>query len=122
MCFEVKDTGKGIDPSEIDALFEPFVRAKSNPSSQAGTGLGLPISRKFVELMGGEMTVSSQLGQGSKFCFSIQTEGMLPSAIAPSRSRRPVIGLEPGQPHYRILIAEDVPENRQVRIYSVHSL
>ena len=116
VCFEVEDTGKGIDPSEIDALFEPFVQAKSNQSSQAGTGLGLPISRKFVELMGGEMTVSSQLGQGSKFCFSIQAEAVLTSSIAPSHSSRPVIGLEPGQPHYRILIAEDVPDNRQVLI------
>ncbi|MBE7385434.1 MAG: response regulator [Leptolyngbya sp. SIO1E4] len=114
--FAVEDTGAGIEPTELEALFEPFVQAKHHQPSQAGTGLGLPISRKFVELMGGEMTVSSRLGQGSQFRFSIQTEGVCHPMTGRSRQGRPVIGLEPGQPPYRILIAEDVPENRQVLV------
>ena len=116
LYFEVEDTGAGIEPTELDALFEPFVQAKHHQSPQAGTGLGLPISRKFVELMGGEMTVSSQLGQGSQFCFSIQAEDAYHQATGRSHLDRPVIGLEPGQPSYRILIAEDVPENRQLLV------
>ena len=57
--FEVEDTGPGIATEELTIIFEPFVQTKTGKDSQEGTGLGLPISRKFVELMGGEMTVSS---------------------------------------------------------------
>ncbi|MGJ3248693.1 MAG: DAHL domain-containing protein [Elainellaceae cyanobacterium] len=114
--FEVEDTGTGIDPAELDTLFEPFVQANNQPASQTGTGLGLPISRKFVEMMGGEMTVSSRLGQGSRFQFSIQAEMANRGAMTRSQPLRPVVGLEPGQPAYRILIVEDVPENRQLLV------
>ena len=114
--FEVEDTGVGIDPTELDALFEPFIQAKSRQPSQPGTGLGLAISRKFVKLMGGEMTVASKLGQGSQFCFSIHAKEGLPGATARSQTSQTVIGLEPGQPSYRILITEDMPENRRLLV------
>ena len=114
--FEVEDTGTGIEPAALDTLFEPFVQAHNQQFSQAGTGLGLPISRKFVELMGGEMTVTSRLGQGSQFQFSIQAAIAHRGALARSQPQLPIMGLEPGQPPYRILIAEDVPENRQLLV------
>ncbi|MEL7315272.1 MAG: DAHL domain-containing protein, partial [Cyanobacteria bacterium J06559_3] len=114
--FEVEDTGTGIDSAELDTLFEPFVQANNQQFSQAGTGLGLPISRKFVKLMGGEITVSSCLGQGSQFQFFIQAETALQTSLARSQPNCPVVGLEPGQPPYRILIVEDVPENRQLLV------
>ncbi|MBE9100262.1 DAHL domain-containing protein [Vacuolonema iberomarrocanum] len=114
--FEVEDTGAGIDADEIDTLFEPFVQAKTQQLSQAGTGLGLPISRKFAEMMGGEMTASSHLGQGSVFRFSIQAEPTQDAVLVRSQPDRPIIGLEPGQPTYRILIVEDVPENRRLLV------
>lgn len=114
--FEVEDTGTGIDPAELNTLFEPFVQAKNQPFSQAGTGLGLPISRKFVELMGGEITASSCLGQGSQFQFFIQAEIAHQSSLVRLQPELPAIGLESGQPPYRILIAEDVPENRQLLV------
>ncbi|NJK48314.1 HAMP domain-containing protein [Candidatus Gracilibacteria bacterium] len=62
--FEVEDTGAGIAPEEMGSLFEAFVQTEVGKQSQQGTGLGLPIAKKFVELMGGKITVSSQLGKG----------------------------------------------------------
>ncbi|HEY9707164.1 MAG TPA: ATP-binding protein, partial [Oculatellaceae cyanobacterium] len=61
ITFEVSDTGAGIAPEELDSLFEAFVQTKTGRESQEGTGLGLPISRKFLQLMGGEMAVSSEV-------------------------------------------------------------
>jgi adenylate cyclase len=75
--FEVEDTGFGIDPSEQGLLFVPFVQTTSGRRSGQGTGLGLSISQQFIKLMGGEITVVSQLGQGSRFSFEI------PRQIAP---------------------------------------
>ncbi|WP_019498621.1 ATP-binding protein [Pseudanabaena sp. PCC 6802] len=71
--FEVEDTGYGIAPEEIDTLFEPFMQTESGRRSQEGTGLGLSISRNFVRIMGGEMSVTSQLGKGTTFKFHIPT-------------------------------------------------
>ena len=59
ISFEVADTGPGIAPEDVESIFEAFVQTKTGKESQEGTGLGLPISRSFVELMGGKMTVSS---------------------------------------------------------------
>jgi signal transduction histidine kinase/CheY-like chemotaxis protein/purine-cytosine permease-like protein len=66
--FEVEDTGPGIAPDEIERVFEPFARGSaSGGSSGGGTGLGLTISKMLTDLMGGEMTVQSRLGQGTVF-------------------------------------------------------
>ena len=59
LIFEVEDTGPGIAPNELEGLFEPFVQTETGRKSQQGTGLGLPISRKFVQLMAGDITVNS---------------------------------------------------------------
>jgi PAS domain S-box-containing protein len=114
--FDVEDTGSGIAPEHLDSLFEPFVQARSTQSIQEGTGLGLPISRRFVELMGGEISVSSRLGRGSQFRFTLPTQAMTLSQATLAEPERPVVGLAPGQPAYRILIAEDMPENRRILI------
>jgi PAS domain S-box-containing protein len=71
LYFEVQDTGYGIAPEELDTLFQPFVQAEAGRRSQEGTGLGLSISRNFVEILGGEIGVTSTLGQGTIFCFHI---------------------------------------------------
>lgn len=70
--FEIEDTGEGIAPSELHKLFIPFEQTESGEKSKAGTGLGLPISQQFVHLMGGEIKVSSQVGQGTIFTFTAQ--------------------------------------------------
>lgn len=70
--FEIEDTGEGIALSELHKLFIPFEQTESGEKSKAGTGLGLPISQQFVQLMGGEIKVSSQVGQGTIFTFTAQ--------------------------------------------------
>jgi len=70
--FSVEDTGIGIAEDKIDILFEPYRQAgPATTRTYGGTGLGLTISRKLVELMGGEIGVNSQLGKGSRFFFTI---------------------------------------------------
>ncbi|HEY9825553.1 MAG TPA: DUF3365 domain-containing protein [Stenomitos sp.] len=112
--FTVQDTGPGISAQELQTLFDPFVQAEAGQKAQEGTGLGLPISREFVHLMGGDMQVESRIGGGSTFQFQIPVqvvEAAVDFAIAPQRQ---ILSLASGQPQYRILIAEDKPENRQL--------
>jgi len=110
--FEIEDTGIGIAPDEVDTLFDPFVQSQHRQAASEGTGLGLAISRKFVQLLGGDMTVESEVGQGSVFTFEIQVELAERAKIEAETSLRRVIGLEPNQPTYRILVVEDNLENR----------
>lgn len=71
----VDDNGVGMSPEQVSRLFTPFVQADSSTTRKfGGTGLGLSISRSFVELMGGQIEVSSKLGYGSCFSFSIPAE------------------------------------------------
>ncbi|MEG4024548.1 PAS domain S-box protein [Microcoleus sp. S13C4] len=112
ITFEVEDTGHGIAPTEVDSLFEAFVQTDSGRKSQEGTGLGLPISRQFVQLMGGDITVRSTLNRGTIFSFNIQISSPDMAEIQPRQSRKRVIGLEPNQPPYRILVVDDKWESR----------
>jgi predicted ATPase/signal transduction histidine kinase/CheY-like chemotaxis protein len=116
LLFSVEDTGAGIAPDELDSLFEAFVQTKTGKESQEGTGLGLPISRKFVQLMGGEMTVSSEVGKGTTFKFEIRVSAVEARDIETKQPTRRIIALEPNQPRYRILIVDDRYDNRQLLI------
>ncbi|MBW4682275.1 MAG: GAF domain-containing protein [Microcoleus vaginatus WJT46-NPBG5] len=111
--FEVRDTGVGIDEMEFDKLFEAFGQTSSGLKSGAGTGLGLPISQKFVQLMGGNLSLSSTVGVGSVFEFDIQVVPVLGSNLAPPKpATEKIVGLAPDQRTYRLLIVEDKPTNR----------
>jgi signal transduction histidine kinase/DNA-binding response OmpR family regulator len=114
LLFEIEDTGAGIAPEEIDILFQAFTQTETGRQSQEGTGLGLPISKKFIELMGGEITVSSQVSKGTIFRFNIQAQVSETSLIKAQKATRRVIGLEANQQEYRILIVDDRFENRQL--------
>jgi signal transduction histidine kinase/DNA-binding response OmpR family regulator len=116
LLFEVSDTGAGIAKEELDSLFEAFVQTKTGKESQEGTGLGLPISRKFVQLMGGEMSVSSEVGKGTTFKFDIRVGVVDAKDIETKQATRRIIALEPNQPRYRILIVDDRYDNRQLLI------
>jgi PAS domain S-box-containing protein len=70
VVFEVRDSGQGIPDDKIDAVFEPFVRLRTT-ATQPGTGLGLPISRDLARAMGGDLTVSSEVGHGSCFVLTL---------------------------------------------------
>ena len=109
--FEIEDTGPGIAAEEINKLFEAFEQTKTGRKSQEGTGLGLPISRKFVQMMGGDITVSSIPDLGSKFAFDIEIRLAVPTDVKMLKSQKKVIGLEPNQPEYRMLVVDDRADN-----------
>ncbi|OQY56992.1 MAG: hypothetical protein B6245_17645 [Desulfobacteraceae bacterium 4572_88] len=114
--FEVEDTGPGIASEEWKSLFEPFIQTKSGRDSQEGTGLGLPISQKFVQLMGGGMTFSSEIGRGTVFEFNIQVSVADATDIQFNELACRIIALEPDQPRYRILVVDNRWDNRQLLI------
>lgn len=116
LTFEIEDTGPGIAPEELDAIFDPFVQTRTGRESMEGTGLGLPISQQFVRMLGGDITVNSTFGQGAIFAFEIQVSLATSADEKPLLSQRQVISLEPNQPSYRILVVEDVVENRQLLV------
>jgi PAS domain S-box-containing protein len=111
---EIEDTGPGISPDDQDKLFRHFEQTKTGQQAGTGTGLGLAISREFVRLMGGAITVSSEVGKGSVFVIDLPLhEGEARAVRAKDRARH-VLGLRPGQAACRVLIADDVADNRQL--------
>ncbi len=109
---EVEDTGPGIAPEEMNKLFVPFEQTAAGRKIKQGTGLGLAITHKFIELMGGDITVRSTVGVGSCFQCSIPIRLTSEEAVIVKTSRGQAIGLAPEQPNYRILVVDDEPDNR----------
>ncbi len=112
LSFEIEDTGPGIAPEEVDNLFAAFFQTETGRKSLEGTGLGLPISRKFVQLMGGDITVSTILGHGSIFKFNIEVSLAEAVEMQTPQVIRRVMGLAPGSSDYRILVVDDRQESR----------
>ena len=109
--FSVEDTGVGIAPEELSKIFEAFNQAEAGRDGQEGTGLGLTISRQFVQLMGGEMTVTSELGKGTTFQFQIPVQKGL-ELVQPKIEHQRILALAPGQTQYKILVVDDIEVNR----------
>ncbi|MEG4804159.1 AAA family ATPase [Microcoleus sp. ARI1-B5] len=142
IAFEIKDTGVGMAADELENLFQPFVQTASGERMQQGTGLGLTISRQFVRLMGGEITVISRgkaftpgmplkdfhddttdiPTSGTTFKFDISV-GIADALVIQNQphSRR-VIGLAPQQPNYRILVVDDNDYNRKLLVKIITSI
>jgi PAS domain S-box-containing protein len=116
LTFELTDTGVGIGPDEFDNLFRPFTQTRAGQRAGEGTGLGLAISRNFVRLMGGDIVIESQPGQGTTVRFDIPVQVVDAEAIpiSPERTKRRAVGLEPGQQRYRVLIVDDTLEARRL--------
>ena len=114
--FEVIDTGMGISPEDQEHVFEAFVQASDRQSSQPGTGLGLPISQRFISLMGGRLVLDSEVGGYTKFSFDIPVELVDGADIMSPPLTRRVIGLEAGQKTYRLLVVEDNKANRTLLV------
>lgn len=108
LVFEVEDTGVGIAPEEMDIVFEPYRQAKRLAHSSAGTGLGLSISRHLVEVMGGDLTVESQLDRGSLFYFELD----LPTAEPPTPAK--AVPVELDLQGRVVLVVEDEPVSQKV--------
>ena len=116
--FAVTDTGPGIAAEELQYLFNPFMQTSAGRQAQEGTGLGLAISRSFVRLMGGEMRIDSQAGQGTTVSFDLPLQAVdVEVMVAPTeRATRRVVALVPGQSRYRILAVDDRREARQLLV------
>jgi signal transduction histidine kinase/CheY-like chemotaxis protein/HAMP domain-containing protein len=102
LTFAVIDDGPGISAEDQLRIFEPFIQAEG-PGAKEGTGLGLTISREFVQLMGGTLAVQSAPGQGATFYFTV---GVQVADQAPQPGEDEVTALEPQQ-RRRILVADD---------------
>jgi PAS domain S-box-containing protein len=119
---EVEDTGIGIAPEDQARIFNAFVQIGPQ-SKQQGTGLGLTITRHFVELMRGKLTLTSTVGQGSIFRVDLPVQLARPEDIRPvPKVRGEVIGLEPGQSTCRVLVAEDQQDNRILLVRLLESV
>ncbi|KQW96655.1 hypothetical protein ASC94_07405 [Massilia sp. Root418] len=110
--FAVIDTGPGISEDDRNRIFQPFIQA-GNPTSQAGTGLGLTISREFVQLMGGDLQLQSAPGAGSTFSFMLTVE-QRPGALSPAQARERVAGLPDSERGNTILVVDDNADGRQL--------
>jgi PAS domain S-box-containing protein len=108
LAIEVRDTGIGIEPDQLDRLFEPFCQADVSTTRRfGGTGLGLSICRSLVELIGGEIGAESTPGAGSRFWFRLPFAAA-PPGIAPAFKAPRTLG---GRP---VLVADRSATVRQV--------
>jgi signal transduction histidine kinase/DNA-binding NarL/FixJ family response regulator len=112
--FEVEDTGPGISEDEQDKLFRHFEQTKTGQQSGTGTGLGLAISREFIRLMGGDITLNSQVGKGTTFVMEVPLKEGEAHAVRTNDKTRQVQKLRPGQATVRVLVADDVEDNREL--------
>ena len=120
--FKVRDTGLGVSIEELAQLFEPFTQAESGKQNIQGTGLGLAISHRFVSLMGGELSVVSELGRGSTFTFEIRVQEAADKLQTIGRKQRKVIGLVDGQKIPKLLVVDDHPDNRKLLVDLLSSI
>jgi signal transduction histidine kinase/CheY-like chemotaxis protein len=114
LMLEIEDTGIGLAAQDQARIFDAFVQV-GKAGRQKGTGLGLAITRQCIELMSGTIQVESAPGLGSRFRVEVPVECAQESEIiGPAAELEHVVGLEPGQPEYRVLIVEDERENWMV--------
>lgn len=110
--FQVDDTGSGIAPDQLNKIFLPFRQVGEHRYSPEGTGLGLAISLQLVKVMGGELQVNSNVGQGTTFWFELEFPEIPGLAKKPQLQQPEIIGYK--GPQQTILIADDKPENRSL--------
>ncbi|MBI3929852.1 MAG: response regulator [Armatimonadetes bacterium] len=121
--FEVSDTGIGIDPADLEVLWEPFIQADLSSSRQyQGAGLGLSIVRRLTELMGGRFGADSRLGEGSTFWVEIPFEIAADAEAAPDSAEHPPSHRPASPEGGRILLAEDNAINRRVLLLQLRKL
>jgi two-component system sensor histidine kinase/response regulator len=116
--FEVEDTGIGIGPEKLADLFQAFEQAEfSTTRKYGGTGLGLVITRRLAELMGGESGAQSELGRGSTFWFTARFKlGQATEHVSDTNAEEAEAQLLPHHAGARILLAEDNVINCEVAV------
>jgi signal transduction histidine kinase/DNA-binding NarL/FixJ family response regulator len=121
LTFQVTDSGIGIAKEDLKKIFEPFRQVGTQSQIIEGTGLGLPITQKLVEMMGGELKVKSELGQGSTFEFEIVVQAISDLGHPPMTQPPTIIGFKkkgawekgPGKrDNFLILVVDDMWQNR----------
>ncbi len=110
VCFEVRDTGLGIPADRLPFLFQAFQQAAPAELAAQGAGLGLAISRRLVEFLGGHLQVETTAGEGSTFWFALALPEVAPPPTAPEAPAGTITGYEGGM--RRVLVADDEPQNR----------
>ena len=111
----VTDTGAGMQPDQLAQLFRPFSRVGQETSAAAGAGIGLVVTKRLVELMGGAIGVRSHVGKGSVFWIELVTAAA-PRLTAGDEARIPLTGpvIRPGAAPRTLLYVEDNPANLQL--------
>ncbi|MEK7989639.1 MAG: ATP-binding protein [Thiotrichaceae bacterium] len=111
LSFHIKDTGVGIKADDIDNIFKPFQQVGEHSTAKAeGTGLGLPITRKLVEMMGGTLQVKSALGSGSHFWFELEFNQVDAANIGVEQIEQTVIAYQGN--NQKILVIDNKAEDR----------
>jgi signal transduction histidine kinase/CheY-like chemotaxis protein len=110
--FEVSDSGVGIAQEDYSKIFSPFEQAENGARKEGSTGLGLSISQRYAQLMGGQLTFTSQLGVGSTFCVEITVLAGRPEDEEAALLLPKVASLAPGQEEVRVLVVDDNYSNR----------
>jgi PAS domain S-box-containing protein len=115
LVMEVLDSGPGIPESDLERIFKQFEQAKAGIKQGVGTGLGLALSRELAILMGGNITVTSEVGKGSAFTFRVEVEEGKPE-YAMQEIKGRIIGMINPQQVYRILVVDDNEVNIAVMV------
>ncbi len=115
LIVEVQDSGPGISEEEIGKLFRHFEQTSTGVKKGTGTGLGLALSRELALLMGGDISVSSKVGEGSIFTFKIEFSAGIESNIEKHNTKR-VVSIADNSRAYKILVVDDKKENLQVAV------
>ena len=110
--FQIEDSGIGIAANDLDKIFEAFKQVGSNQKKYEGTGLGLPLSKKLVEMMGGSLQVTSTLGKGSIFWFDLTLPKIRDSQSLNPPTKLEIIGFKGKKK--KILLIEDSKTNLAV--------
>ncbi|NRF67823.1 response regulator [Aquincola sp. S2] len=118
LSFSVTDTGVGVGSEEVRKLDGTFMQAQAGRHSAESTGFGLSVTRSFVQLLGGELRVTSQAGHGTTVQFELPVEVVAGARAAGAHDspRRRVTGIAEGQRGVRILAVDDWPEGRQLLV------
>jgi len=115
LLVDIHDTGPGIQEQELKNLFKPFVQTSTGINKGSGTGLGLALSRELARLMGGDISVTTEVGKGSTFRFAISIVEASYIESKKVESNR-IISIEKGQKRFKILVVDDKDENVKVVI------
>lgn len=124
--FTIEDTGVGIAPNDLEAIFKPFKQVGEQSKFTEGTGLGLYISRELIRLMGGELQVKSETGVGTTFWFDLSLMRSNEADVVVNTSEKQVYGYVDNDTKMsrliKVMVVDDRWENRVVLTDYLHSL